>query len=185
MNSDRQHMAVEMGIIRSQIRCRMLWRCNASHRGTEDVSLLPLWDRQTLRSFLLHRISSYIHSMNNLKLVILFGSQATGSAGKTSDTDIAVLGERPLTLDEKSKLEEQYAQRFSVPEERVDLIDLSVAPPILKYQVAQSGRLLHGMEEDFIRFKVLAWKQYLNTERFRRYRQQSLESKFNVEGRSS
>ncbi len=123
--------------------------------------------------------------MNSLKLIILFGSQATGNAGKTSDTDIAVLGDRPLTLDERSELEEKYANRFSVSEEMIDLVDLSIAPPILRYQVAQSGKLLHGSEEDFIRFKVLAWKQYLNTEKFRRYRQQSLEDKFNVEGSTS
>lgn len=43
--------------------------------------------------------------MNSLKLIILFGSQVTGAAGKTSDTDIAVLGDRPLTFDERSELE--------------------------------------------------------------------------------
>ncbi len=123
--------------------------------------------------------------MNSLKLIILFGSQATGTAGKTSDTDIAVLGDRPLTLDERSKLEEKYAAHFSISEEMIDLVDLSIAPPILRYQVVQSGKLLYGTEEDFIRFKVLAWKQYLNTEKFRRYRQQSLEDKFNVEGSTS
>jgi len=120
--------------------------------------------------------------MNSLRLIILFGSQATGTAGKTSDTDIAVLGDRPLTLDERSKLEEEYAGRFSISEELIDLADLSIAPPILRYQVAQTGKLLHGSEEDFIRFKVLAWKQYMNTEKFRRHRQQSLENKLNVEG---
>ncbi len=123
--------------------------------------------------------------MNSLKLIILFGSQATGTAGEKSDTDIAVLGDRPLTLDERSRLEEEYAVHFSVSAERIDLTDLSIAPPLLRYQVAQSGKLLHGTEDDFIRFKVLAWKQYLNTEKFRRYRQQSLENKFNVEGRAT
>ena len=123
--------------------------------------------------------------MNSLKLIILFGSQATGTAGKTSDTDIAVLGDRSLTIDERSKLEEEYAARFSISEDKIDLVDLSNAPPLLRYQVVQSGKLLHGSEEDFIRFKVLAWKQYMNTEKFRRYRQQSLENKFNVEGSTS
>jgi len=123
--------------------------------------------------------------MNSLKLIILFGSQATGTAGKTSDTDIAVLGDRPLTLDERSKLEEKYAAHFSISEEMIDLVDLSIAPPILRYQVVQSGKLLYGTEEDFIRFKVLAWKQYLNNEKFRRFRQQSLEDKFNVERSTS
>ncbi len=55
--------------------------------------------------------------MNSLKLIILFGSQVTGAAGKTSDTDIAVLGDRPLTFDERSELEEKYANRFSISEE--------------------------------------------------------------------
>ena len=123
--------------------------------------------------------------MNSLKLIILFGSQATGTAGKTSDTDIAVLGDQPLTLDERSNLGAEYADRFSISEEQIDLVDLTIAPPLLKYQVVQSGKLLHGTEEDFIRFKVLAWKQYMNTEKFRRFRQQSLENKFDAEGSTS
>jgi uncharacterized protein len=119
--------------------------------------------------------------MNPIKLVILFGSQANGTAGKASDTDIAVLAERPLKLEERSSIEKEYADRFSISEDMIDLVDLSTASPILCYQVAQSGKLLHGTEEEFLRFKILAWKKYLNTEIFRRIRQQSLENKFSVE----
>jgi uncharacterized protein len=123
--------------------------------------------------------------MNTIKLVILFGSQVAGTSGRRSDTDIAVLAERRLTLDERSTLEEEYAERLSVPEEKIDLVDLAVATPILRYQVARRGKLLYGKEEDFIRFKVLAWKQYLNTKKFRRLRHDSMENTFNVKGSSS
>ncbi len=123
--------------------------------------------------------------MNSLILVILFGSRAVGKQAVHSDTDIAVLAERPLTLEEKSELGDVYAKELNVPDTSIDLIDLWFAPPILKYQIAQSGKLLYGDEAQFIRFKVHAWKQYQNTARFRRARLESLEKSVNVEGSSS
>ena len=42
--------------------------------------------------------------MPDVKLAILFGSQATGQARPSSDTDVAVLAGQVLTLAEKSDL---------------------------------------------------------------------------------
>jgi predicted nucleotidyltransferase len=123
--------------------------------------------------------------MNPIKLVILFGSRAVGKEIVHSDTDIAVLAERPLTMEEKSAISEEYAAQLGVPEDSIDLVDLWFAPPLLKHQISESGKLLFGDESQFIRFRVQAWKQYQNTARFRRARLKSLESSVNVEGSSS
>lgn len=112
--------------------------------------------------------------MKTPKLTILFGSQARGTAGKQSDTDIAVLADRPLMPEEKSVLCKRLAKELSVPEEAVDLIDLYDAPPLLAHQVGETGKLLKGTQFDFNRFRIRAWKHYLDTAKFRRARERAL-----------
>ena len=112
--------------------------------------------------------------MNAPCLVILFGSQARGTAGKSSDTDVAALSDHPLTLAEKSELGERIAKRLKVSDEQIDVVDLWNAPPLLAHQVGETGTLLEGARFDFNRFRIRAWKQYLDTAKFRRAREQSL-----------
>lgn len=112
--------------------------------------------------------------MQNIKLAILFGSQARGAAGKRSDTDIAVLAENPLSMRDRSEMAQKFARNRGVSEDDIDLADLRDAPPLLQYQVAEHGRLLYGSENDFLRFRVLAWKRYLDTAKFRRIRSERL-----------
>lgn len=108
-------------------------------------------------------------------LIILFGSTATGKAGRLSDVDIAISMNRPLTLKEKNEIAEAVSNKLNVSEERIDLVDLINASPLLQYQVANTGKLLEGDPFDFLRFKVLAWKRYLDTAKFRRLRKNRLE----------
>ncbi|MBI4119117.1 MAG: nucleotidyltransferase domain-containing protein [Parcubacteria group bacterium] len=112
------------------------------------------------------------------RLVILFGSQAAKTAGGQSDTDVAVLFDRPLTLEEKLDLRSTLSEKLGVSEEKIDLVDLWVASPLLQYQIAQNGKLVEGEEFDFIRFKVLAWKRYQDTAKFRRVREKVLNKEY-------
>ena len=116
--------------------------------------------------------------MKHIKLVILFGSQATGKAGKRSDTDIAVLGDHPLTIGERVSLSGEIAKKRDVSEDDIDITDLWHASPLLQFQVAKYGELLEGTDFDFIRFKVLSWKRYQDTAKLRRLREKSLEHYF-------
>lgn|SRR3989338_7898650 len=112
--------------------------------------------------------------MNGLKLAILFGSKARGTAGRSSDTDVAVLVDHPLALHEKNKLGEYIARKLGIPEEKIDLIDLYDAPPLLAHEVGETGKLIEGTRFDFNRFRIRAWKHYLDTAKFRRAREKSL-----------
>jgi predicted nucleotidyltransferase len=112
--------------------------------------------------------------MNTPKLIVLYGSQARGTSGKNSDTDVAVLGARPLTLEEKSEMSTYIAKKLGVSEDKLDLVDLFNAPPLLAHQIGETGKLLEGEPFDFTRFRIRAWKQYLDTARFRRAREQAL-----------
>src|SRR3989338_5609172 len=112
--------------------------------------------------------------MDNLKLAILFGSRARGTAGRASDADVAVLADHPLGIEEKAALGGRFAATLGVREESLDVVDLFDAPPLLAHQIGETGKLLEGNHFDYIRFRVLAWKRYLDTAKFRRARERAL-----------
>jgi predicted nucleotidyltransferase len=80
-----------------------------------------------------------------LRLALLFGSFADGSAGPDSDVDVAVMFDRALDADRKMRLIENLADRTG---RAVDLVDLHrVGEPLLG-QVLK-GRRLIGTDADF------------------------------------
>ena len=118
--------------------------------------------------------------MKGIKLIILFGSKASGKSGRLSDTDVAVLADHPLCLEEKSELSLQVAEKLGVSEDDIDIVDLADASPLLAQEISSKGKLLRGDEEEFVRFRVRAWKRYLDTARFRRAREKALEKSIHV-----
>mgnify|MGYP001576169598 CR=1 FL=1 len=115
--------------------------------------------------------------MKHSRLIILFGSQAAGTAGRQSDTDIAVLSDAPLSIEERAEVSERIARELQVSYDLIDIVDLQSASPLLQHQVAEHGKLLSGNREEFVRFRVRAWKQYHDTARLRRARERSLAKK--------
>ncbi|WP_439102358.1 type VII toxin-antitoxin system MntA family adenylyltransferase antitoxin [Congregibacter sp.] len=73
------------------------------------------------------------------KLVMLFGSQATGDADAASDIDLALLADRPISSSRKLELIELIGAEFGLPVDIVDLYD--AAEPVLG-QVLKGKRLL-------------------------------------------
>ena len=110
-----------------------------------------------------------------VNLFILFGSQSTGHATTGSDFDIGVVAEAPLGFEDKNKLKEDIAKEFSFPEDRIDLVDLNEASPLLQMEAAKSGKLLKGSASDFFKYKLLAWKRYQHTAKFRKLRADNLQ----------
>jgi len=112
--------------------------------------------------------------MQGIILVIQYGSQATGHARPGSDVDVAVLADQPFTLQDKDALGRDVAKELSVSEDMIDMVDIRAASPLLQQQISTHGKLLRGRPEDWLRWRVSAWKQYQDTARFRRVREQSL-----------
>jgi len=108
------------------------------------------------------------------RLIIAFGSQVSGKTHSDSDFDFAVLKEKHMTLSDHVKISEYLARRFGINEDKIDLIDLNTASPLLMYEVAQKGKLVEGGDFDFTRFKIRAWKTYLDTAKFRRLGEQMI-----------
>ena len=107
-------------------------------------------------------------------LIISFGSQTKGRATNRSDFDFAALDRAPLSLSKRTKIGERLSKKYDINEDKIDLVDLSTASPLLKYEVATTGKLVEGTQFNFIRFKVRAWKEYLDTAKFRRLREKSI-----------
>jgi len=95
-----------------------------------------------------------------LSLLILFGSQVNNMASDKSDVDIAVW------FDKKGKIEEDIEEAvFSdfinlLKRDRIDLIILNYADPLLQFEVASKGMMLYEKRKgEFNRFQVFAMKR--------------------------
>ena len=107
-----------------------------------------------------------------------FGSQVNGRAKDGSDYDFGVLKEKRLSLSDRVGIGEFIAKKLEINEDKIDLIDLSSASPLLKFEVARNGKLVDGNYVDFIRFKVRAFKEYVDTAKFRRLREKIMTEKY-------
>ena len=81
----------------------------------------------------------------------VFGSRAKGAGKPDSDVDLAVLCQPTLGL-ERTRIMDIVGREVGVD---VDVIDMGSAPPVLKWEVITTGRLLVERDEiaveDFVR----------------------------------
>lgn len=95
----------------------------------------------------------------NLKLLVYFGSFLTANFRPHSDIDIAFLADRPLSSMEKWDLCKELIIFHRKSE--IDLVDLQTAEPILRYVVANEGKLLFEREEGlFDRYALFYIKRF-------------------------
>jgi predicted nucleotidyltransferase len=95
--------------------------------------------------------------------VYLFGSEARGTAGLTSDVDVAVLYSRtpPGSLDAPNLVLEGDLERLLG--RPVQVIVLNSAPPDLTHRVLRDGRLLfEGDRSARIAFEVKSRNEYFD-----------------------
>lgn len=105
-----------------------------------------------------------------LELVVLFGSTATGRRRAGSDVDVAVRCAGDADLD---ALHGVLAPALET--DRLDLVDLRRAGPILAMEIARSGRLLYESGPGtFRRFQSLASRRYCDTAKLRRAQRRAI-----------
>lgn len=101
-----------------------------------------------------------------------FGSQAMGTAGPSSDVDVAVLLDRTLDLTEELRLRSALVD--ALRRDDIDLVVLNQAPPLLRYEVLAHGSLLFARHPEPVQeFEERALREYLDTS-YLRATQQSL-----------
>jgi len=92
-----------------------------------------------------------------LLFAVLVGSRADGSATGESDWDIALqwrYGDAHERIAGHESMRRRLARMLRVPEDRIDLIDLSNARLAMRALVAEQGLLLVANDE-------LAWARFL------------------------
>jgi uncharacterized protein len=124
------------------------------------------------------RLADLSRVMPDLRLLVLFGSLARGRARSESDIDVAVQCDGPADLD---ALYLAMAPRFGT--DRLDLIDIRRAGPILAMAVARTGRPLFEREPGAFReFQSLASRRYCDTEKLRHARRRAIRAFLEREG---
>lgn len=106
----------------------------------------------------------------DLRLILLFGSALTGAVHKKSDIDLAFLFDRPVDI-----LSITNSVIRLLHTDKVDVIDLKHASPLLKYSVAEKGRLLYEKSPGiFNEFYSLAFRMYVDTRKLREARETAI-----------
>ena len=109
---------------------------------------------------------------SDLRLIVLFGSALTGASHKKSDIDLAFLFDRPVNI---LSLTNSVIRLLYT--DKVDVIDLKHASPLLKYSAAEKGKLLYEKSPGmFFEFCLLAFKEYVDTRKLREARETAIKN---------
>jgi hypothetical protein len=109
------------------------------------------------------RLGDVAATIPDLELLVLFGSTGTDRHRARSDVDLAIRCTGPADLD---ALHLALAPRAGT--DRLDLVDLRRAGPLLAFEVARSGRLLFERRAGAFReFQSLASRRYCDTAKLR------------------
>lgn len=104
--------------------------------------------------------------LKGIKMIILFGSQASERARSDSDFDIAVLTVKEKnirnSLKNYSEILDFLCQVFGVREDKIDLANLNRANPLLRYNVFFEGKLIFGNEDEFEEAKAFSFRNYID-----------------------
>ena len=108
-----------------------------------------------------------LFEQENVLLAYLFGSLVTDR--EANDVDLAV-----LTQDEPAyRLREQIVECLGT--ERVDLVDLKRASPVLRFEILRTGRPLYAATEELEqRFELETLRLYRDTRVMRRRQEEYL-----------
>ena len=106
----------------------------------------------------------------DLRLILLFGSAVTGAMHKKSDIDLAFLFDKSIDILSTTNRVIRLLQT-----DKVDVIDLKHASPVLRYSVAEKGKLLYERSAGmFFEFYLLAFKEYVDTRKLREARERAI-----------
>ncbi len=115
---------------------------------------------------LLERLKNQAKAWPELKLAVLFGSQARGAAHPGSDADLGLLLD-PYSPELRFRVEAELGRAAGRP---VDAVLLDDAPPLLRFEIARDGVLLFQDEDhlwtDFKAKAMVDWWDWAPTHRW-------------------
>lgn len=113
-----------------------------------------------------------------LKLVIIFGSTASGRTHRKSDIDLAFLYTIPI---DQLALANQVIRLLRT--DHVDVVDLGRASPLVQFAIAQTGQVLfERAPSTYPEFCSLAFRRYVDTKKLRDARVQAIRRFLDAKG---
>lgn len=104
----------------------------------------------------------------DLKLILLYGSFASGLIYNNSDIDIAYMEQKDLTLDKTLELDSELADVFVNENRDCDINSLRRKDSLFLYEVSKNSQLLYGSDYDYAEFCAYAFRLYVDTEDLRK-----------------
>ncbi|OGL50447.1 MAG: hypothetical protein A3H37_06190 [Candidatus Schekmanbacteria bacterium RIFCSPLOWO2_02_FULL_38_14] len=105
----------------------------------------------------------------NISLIVLFGSYTKGIRNKNSDIDIGIYLKNLINDSKEFQLLTDLIKIFK--NDSLDVAILNYASPLLLFEVAKKGKLIAERKKgDFLKFKIMAFKKYWETKKFRTLR---------------
>jgi len=101
----------------------------------------------------------------NLKMILLYGSYASGKIKVGSDLDVAVFGQEPIKMDKLLEIHNDLADVFGDSREReLDLKSLHDVNPFFRFEVMRHSVLLYGNLTDYYSFKSYAFRDFQDSQ---------------------
>jgi hypothetical protein len=100
-----------------------------------------------------------------LKLVLIFGSFASGKKHKYSDYDIAVLTAENRNISDLKNYNDILfflSEVLEIPSQKVDLTNLNNANPLLSYEITIKGTLVFGDKDLFDEYRARSFRNYID-----------------------
>lgn len=85
-----------------------------------------------------------------LKLILLFGSRASGHARQDSDIDLAYFSSKNLSFEEENIINMEFCNTFQT--DMVDTVNLKTAHPLLLNQILENNKII--FEESPIYYSI-------------------------------
>lgn len=107
----------------------------------------------------IQKIISFLQSKMKLRLLILYGSYASGHATEKSDIDLAFLADDEI---DSFKLWYEVSQELAslMHVESVDLVDMKKIDTVFRFVIVSTGEIIF-QDGDFDEYLDLAYTQYL------------------------
>jgi predicted nucleotidyltransferase len=125
------------------------------------------------------RLASFFHEPG-LQIVLLFGSRVSGRDYSKSDIDLGVLFDSPVDPVEITNKVTRLLHT-----DRVDLVDLRRASPLLAFSAARQSLLLYERSAGlFNQFYSLSFRRYIDTKKLRDAQERAIQNFLKEKGLS-
>jgi predicted nucleotidyltransferase len=115
-----------------------------------------------------------------LQIVLLFGSRVSGRIHSGSDIDLGVLFDSPVDLVRMTNRVTGLLRT-----DRVDMVDLRRASPLLAFSAARQSHLLYERSAGlFNQFYSLSFRRYIDTKKLRDARKRTIQNFLKEKGLS-